>query len=102
MATRINIVPDPAFAGLKPGLSERLARIGASIRAEQFDSILDPLMRQALEKGFSEAGAHEGTVWLLDEAGENLTPAYNTGPNAGQTFTILTLPMPSPVFFDHS
>jgi hypothetical protein len=84
LATRLNILPDPAFAALKPVLSERLARVAANIRPEQFGSLLDPLMRQALQNGFSEAGAHEGTVWLLDETGENLVPGYNTGPDAGR------------------
>jgi hypothetical protein len=82
LSARLNILPDPAFLDLKPVLSERLARIGDSIRAEQFNSLLDPLMRQSLQKGFAEAGADEGTVWVLDEVGENLVPAYNSGPNA--------------------
>jgi len=84
LAARLNILPDPAFLDLKPVLSERLARIGATIHSSQFGALLDPLMRHALQQGFVEAGAHEGTVWLLDENGENLVPAYNTGPNAEQ------------------
>jgi hypothetical protein len=84
LATRLTILPDPAFAELEPVLSERLAQIGASMRAGQFGSLLDPLMREVLQNGFSEAGADEGTVWLLDEAGENLMPAHNTGPDAEQ------------------
>jgi len=79
---RLNILPEPAFLELRPVLSERLARIGSSIHAAQFGALLDPLMRQALQAGFTAAGADEGTVWLLDEAGENLVPGYNTGPNA--------------------
>jgi hypothetical protein len=82
LVPRLNILPEPAFLELRPVLSERLARIGSSIHAAQFGSLLDPLMRQALQAGFSAAGADEGTVWLLDEAGENLVPGYNTGPNA--------------------
>jgi len=77
-------VAEPAFEDLKPVLQERLARVGASIHIEQFGAIFDPLMRQILQQGFAEAGAHEGTVWLLDEGGEHLTPAYNSGPQADQ------------------
>ena len=84
MGSRINILPDPAFLDLKPVLSDRLARIGATIHAQQFGALFDPLMRHALQQGFAEAGAHEGTVWLLDDTGENLVPAYNTGPDAEQ------------------
>jgi GAF domain-containing protein len=82
--TRLNILPDPAFLDLKSALSERLERIAASIQPEQFASLLDPLMRQTVEHGFAEAGADEGTVWLMDQAGEFLVPAWNTGPNADQ------------------
>jgi len=80
--TRLNILPDPAFLNLKPFLSERLERIASGIQAEQFTSLLDPLMRQTIERGFAEAGADEGTVWLLDQAGEFLVPAWNSGPHA--------------------
>jgi hypothetical protein len=80
--TRLNILPDPAFLDLKSVLSERLERIAGGLQPEQFASLLDPLMRQTIEHGFSEAGADEGTVWLLDQAGEFLVPAWNTGPHA--------------------
>ncbi len=82
MSTRLNILPDPAFQDLQPVLAERLERIGARVHAEQFGSLLDPLLHQVLEQGFAAAGAHEGTVWLLDEPGAHLVPAYNTGPQA--------------------
>jgi len=79
---RLNILPDPAFMDLKAVLSERLERIAGGLQPEQFGSLLDPLMRQTVETGFAEAGADEGTVWLLDQAGEYLVPAWNTGPHA--------------------
>ncbi|SPE60455.1 GAF domain protein [Verrucomicrobia bacterium] len=80
--TRLNILPDPSFRDLRPMLCERLGRIGTGIYAEQFGALLDTLMRETLGQGFAAAGAHEGTVWLLDEASEHLVPAYNTGPQA--------------------
>jgi GAF domain-containing protein len=84
MSTRLNLLPDPAFHELKSVLSERLERIAAQLKPEQFGSLLDPLARQVLERGFADAGAHEGTVWLLDPAGEHLVPAFNNGPHAPQ------------------
>lgn len=84
VSARLNLLPDPAFLELKAVLSERLERIAAGIRPEQFGSLLEPLMRQTLERGFRAAGADEGTVWLPDAAGEHLVPAHNTGPHAGQ------------------
>jgi hypothetical protein len=79
---RLNILPDPAFLSLKPVLSERLQQIAENLRPDQFGSLLDPLMRQTIARGFVEAGADEGTVWLPDQTGEFLVPAWNTGPQA--------------------
>jgi len=84
MTARLNLLPDPAFAQLKTALADRLEKMAATIHAEQFSALLDPLMRQTIERGFGDAGAHEGTVWLLDEAAEHLVPAFNTGPDAAQ------------------
>lgn len=84
MNSRLNIVPDPAFAGLTPALVERIGRIGASLHAAEFCALMDPLLCQTLQRGFTGAGAHEGTVWLVDEPGQNLEPVYNTGPDAAK------------------
>ncbi len=35
-----------------------------------------------LQSLFMRIGAHEGTVWLLDDASENLIPEWNSGPSA--------------------
>ena len=82
MSERLNLLPDPAFAALKPALAARMATLGAEIQAAQLAHLLDPLLRKILQQGFTEAGAHEGTVWLVDATGEFLVPAYNTGPHA--------------------
>ncbi len=84
MPERLNLLPEPAFQELRPVLVERLERVGSNLRAEQFSAMLDPLMRLVLERGFAEAGAHEGTVWLLDEAEQHLVPAFNSGPYASR------------------
>ncbi|PWU12596.1 MAG: hypothetical protein C5B50_21100 [Verrucomicrobia bacterium] len=78
----LNLLPEPAFAELKSLLNERLERMAASLRPEQFSSLLDPVMQQVLEEGFTQARADEGTLWLIDAEGENLVPAFNNGPNA--------------------
>jgi transcriptional regulator with GAF, ATPase, and Fis domain len=84
MSGRLNLLPDPAFADLRVALSERLERMATAIKPAQFETLLDPLMRQIVERGFREAQADEGTVWLLDESCESLVPAYNTGPDAAK------------------
>jgi len=83
-ASRLSLVPDPAFRELRPVLAERLNQLSAALRVQQFGPLFDPVMRQTVERGFAAAGAHEGTVWLLDDTEEHLMAAYNTGPQAGQ------------------
>jgi hypothetical protein len=80
----LNILPDPAFIELQAELCQRLSHIGAGIDAGQFSALADPLMREVFQNGVVTAGAHEGTIWVLDEAGEFLVPAINTGPRAEQ------------------
>lgn len=81
-SAQLTIMPVRQFVELQSLLAGQLEELAASIEPPQFASLLDPLMRQTLAKGFAEAGADEGTVWLVDKAGENLVPAYNTGPQA--------------------
>ena len=82
MSARWTIVPDPRFASLQTALQERLVATANSIQSENFSALLDPLARDVLERGFAEAGAHEGTIWLQDADGKHLVPVYNTGPDA--------------------
>ncbi len=82
--SRLTLLADERFASLRPSLQERLTSAGNSITAENFDSMLDDTMRRAIQLAFGQAGADEGTVWLVDTARKNLLPAYNTGPNAEQ------------------
>ncbi len=82
MTSRLNLNTDPAFTNLQPLLLERMACVGAEIHAAQFATLLDPLLREIIKQGFMDAGAHEGTVWLVDAAGEALEPAHTIGPNA--------------------
>jgi len=84
MSQRLNLLPDPAFESMKAILAARMAALGAEIQAGQFAHLLDPLWRRILQQGFAEAGAHEGTIWLVDAAGEFLVPAFNTGPHAAE------------------
>src|SRR3989442_10013827 len=79
---RCRFVPDPRFAELGPVLAERLEEVDLRINPQNFTSLLNPLMRSVFQQGLTEAGAHEGTIWLVDAEGQNLVPAYNTGPNA--------------------
>ena len=95
MAARRNLLPEPALADLKSELWERMSRIGDEIHASQFRQLIDPLIQQVLEQGFKEAGAHEGTVWLVDAATQFLEPAFNNGPHAEQIIEQFKQPLNS-------
>ena len=43
--------------------------------------LTDPV-REAAGKCFEQVHAHEGTLWLLDDAREFLVPVWNSGPRA--------------------
>ena len=95
MPTPRNLLPEPVLAHLKPELWERMSRIGNEVHATQFSHLIDSLLRQVLEQGFKEAGAHEGTIWLVDAAEEFLEPAFNTGPRAEQIIGQFKQPLSS-------
>src|ERR1051325_9607098 len=83
-SSRCNIVPDPQFTVLKSTLTERLAQVASRINYQNFASLMDGLMRQSLHQEFKEAGADEGSVWLVEPIGQCLVPVYNSGPNAAR------------------
>lgn len=56
----------------------------AEVVGEQWDKVVDPAIRAVFVEGLAKANAHEGTVWLLDEAREYLIPRFNTGPRAAE------------------
>ena len=49
---------------------------------EDFGAIFDSAMREILIDAFARAGAHEGSVWMLNTERNCLVPRFNNGPNA--------------------
>lgn len=82
MSRRFNLLADPRFAPLQPALQERIGAAAAALDARTFPDLFDPVMAGVLDTALSRAGAHEGTLWLVDAEGEHLVPAVNTGRNA--------------------
>ena len=76
------LLPDPRFEPLHALLEERLQQAAAALTPEALESLLDPLMRHVLNDGLRAASADEGTLWLVDQQGEHLAPAFNNGPHA--------------------
>jgi len=83
MQTRsTTFLPDERFAALQSALEQRVASMCDSIAPAHFCEFLDPLMRMVFTQGIRRVGAHEGTIWLLDDEHENLVAALNSGPCA--------------------
>jgi hypothetical protein len=79
---RFTVLPEERFAALRPAVEARLREAARQVCGEGFDDVFDQPMRTLLADAFARVGAHEGTVWLLDEAREALVPRFNTGPDA--------------------
>ncbi|MEI8289302.1 MAG: hypothetical protein WCH99_07500 [Verrucomicrobiota bacterium] len=86
---RINLLPDPQFAALKPQLDHRLERAAKAITPASFLSIYDAAMRRIFTDALTKSGASEGSVWLLDDAKENLVNVFNNGPDAAKLMGFL-------------
>ncbi len=82
MNSRLNILPDASFASLSKTLHDRLSLLAATLQPETFPTYLDPAMRHVLTSVFTDVGAHDGTVWLIDSTRKFLVPAYHVGPHA--------------------
>jgi hypothetical protein len=79
---RINLLPDPSLEPFQAGLQARLTQVAARVNADNFADVLPALGLSLLLDAFERAGAHEGTIWLLDAGNQCLVPAWNNGPDA--------------------
>jgi len=81
MHSRLNLRPHPAFESLRGEIEQRLRAVGVLIDQSTFLDVFDYRMRETLQIAFTLAGAHEGTVWLVDREQTSLVPVFNTGTN---------------------
>jgi GAF domain-containing protein len=63
-------------------VTARARELAASAGAGGFDEIFDATLRASFTGTLRAIGAHEGTVWLLDEGRSVLVPRFNNGPHA--------------------
>jgi len=84
MPTRFNLQPDQRFISMREHLHERVREAAAALDGETFADFFDPLMQLTVRDAFDAVQAHEGTIWIADNAQEYLVPAFNTGPNAAE------------------
>jgi hypothetical protein len=83
LAIRPNFLGNERFLPLRSILQDHLQRIAETITPENFPGICDDLIWWLLKNSFEQAGADEGSVWIVDSAMKHLVISYNSGPNAG-------------------
>ena len=82
MGERHTHLHDARLAAVRPLVEERVKELAGMAGAGGFDEFFDSTMRALLAENFRNIGAHEGTVWLLDESRSALIPRFNNGPKA--------------------
>src|SRR5271157_2351675 len=65
-------------------LLKTVSKPSKSLTAADLSSLVDQVMRQTMDFAFRQASAHEGAVWLAEEATQSLTPVFDSGPHAEQ------------------
>lgn len=82
MAGRFTVLNDERIEAVRHVIAARMREAAARMCEEEFDEFFDATMRAVFNRSMTLAGAHEGTVWLLDQGRSFLVPRHNTGPNA--------------------
>ncbi len=95
MAERLVILPDPRLKPASLVLPEAVSAAATLITPANFENTLDGVMRAILTASFKQADADEGSIWLADEAGENLVISFNSGANAADLVNRFKQPLTS-------
>jgi hypothetical protein len=82
MGERLTVLNDDRLGQFRSLVRNRLRELADRAGAGAFEEFFDGTMRALLVDRFQAIGAHEGTVWMLDESRNYLVPRFNTGPNA--------------------
>jgi hypothetical protein len=82
MAGRLTVLPDDRLDSLRPIVDARVKAAAELVNESAFEEFFDRVMCAHLADAFDRAGAHEGTVWLIDATRSFLVPRFNTGPHA--------------------
>lgn len=82
MPNFLNLLPNVELTGVAPTLQQYLRRAVQTLTPETFLQCCDPVFLDTLHAGLAQAGAHEGSIWLLDQNHQFLVNVYNNGPRA--------------------
>lgn len=76
---RFTLLPLAAAESLHGEIAQRLDAAAQLLDRDTFPDVFDGRMREMMQVAFSLAGAHEGTIWLVDRDRSTLMPVHNTG-----------------------
>lgn len=82
MGDRLTHLHDARLVAVQPFVTARVRELAALAGAGGFEEFFDATMRALFVENLRAVGAHEGTVWLLDESRSFLIPRFNSGPRA--------------------
>jgi GAF domain len=82
MAGRLTVLTDDRLDSLRPIIDARVKAAAELVSEGAFEEFFDRTMCGQLVEALARAGAHEGTVWLLDRTRSYLIPRFNSGPKA--------------------
>lgn len=82
MGERQTHLHDARLVAVQPLVLARVRDLAALAGSGGFEEFFDATMRASLVGVLRAIGAHEGTVWLLDETRSVLIPRFNNGPQA--------------------
>ncbi len=83
LAGRMLALSDARLPEFRAMLEARMREASGAL-AGSFEELFDATMREVLLRSLRDAGAHEGTVWLLDAERTHLVPQFNSGPRAAE------------------
>lgn len=84
MPGTMTVFPEERITALRPVIEAQLREVASRVGDAGFEEFFEAPLRALLVDAFNRVGAHEGSVWLLDEAREFLIPRFNSGPNAAK------------------
>jgi hypothetical protein len=79
---RPSFLPNERFLPLRSILQDHLQRIADAITPENFPGICTDPIWWLLKNSFKQAGADEGSIWIVDSEQKDLVISYNSGPKA--------------------
>ena len=90
---RFNVLPEEGFAALRPSVILRFRDAARRACGESFQALFQGTAERLLTETLARIGAHEGTIWLIDDSRQALVPRFNSGPKAAEMVGVLRQPL---------